>query len=86
MHILSSEHLAELLVGIARAQATVVQALEMSNRVVPALQAQAETNLVGLPVRLLLASLGRTRADAGSVAEELERLCALPGRPTDFNP
>ncbi len=86
MQIVSTEHLAELLVGIARAQAAVVQQLEMGNRVVTALQAQAETNLVGLPVRLLLASLGRTGPDAGSVAQELERLCALPGRPTDFNP
>jgi hypothetical protein len=85
MQLVSTEHLAQLLVGIARAQAAVVHAMEMENRVVPVLEAQAET-LVGLPVRLLLASLGRTGPDARAVAQELERLCAIPGRPTDFNP
>jgi hypothetical protein len=84
--MVSTEHLAQLLVGIARAQAVVVQATEMEKRVVPALQAQPEATLVGLPARLLLASLGRARPDARCVAQELERLCAIPGRPTDFNP
>jgi hypothetical protein len=86
MQWVSTEHLAQLLVGIARAQAAVVQAMETSNRVVSALEAQPDTTLVGLPVRLLLASLGRTGPDARAVAQELERLCAIPGRPTDFNP
>ncbi len=99
MQMVSTEHLAELLIGIARAQAALVQALESNSRIVPALEAQlrsraAEPTLGELPVRILLASLGRMGPDAAALVQELDRLCAGPAkapspldqRPTDFNP
>src|SRR5262249_41622684 len=80
------QQLAELLIGIARAQAAVVHGLEnelagiRSGRVVPALQNAAhlrdhpDPTLVDLPVRVLLASMGRIGPDAAGIARELERL------------
>jgi hypothetical protein len=80
------QQLAELLIGIARAQAAVVHGLEnefagvRSGRVVPALQNAAhlrdhpDPTLVDLPVRVLLASMGRAGPDAAAVARDLERL------------
>jgi hypothetical protein len=96
MQILSSQQLAELLIGIARAQAAIVQAVEnemagfRSNRAVPALQNVAhlrdhpEPTLVDLPVRVLLSALGRAGPDAAAIAKELERLCA--GQAGDGSP
>ena len=85
---ISAQQLAELLMGIARAQAAIVQAVEneiggfRSGCAVPALQNVAhlrdhpEPTLVDLPVRILLSSLGRVGPDAAGIAKELERLCA----------
>jgi len=93
MQILSSQHLAELLIGIARAQAALVQAIEnetagfRSSRALPALQNVAhlrdhpEPTLADLPVRILIASLGRAGPDAAAIIKDLERLCA--GQATD---
>lgn len=85
---ISAQQLAELLIGIARAQAAIVHGLEnefagvRSGRVVPALQNVAhlrdhpEPTLVDLPVRVLLTSMGRVVGpDPGAVAKDLERLC-----------
>jgi len=84
---ISSQQLAELLLGIARAQAALVQGLEnemagvRSGRVVPAVQNAAhlrdhpQPTLVDLPVRLFLASMSRAGLDAAVVAKDLERLC-----------
>ena len=103
MQILSSQHLAELLMGIARAQAAIVQAMETesagfrSARAVPAAQNMAhlldhpEPTLVDLPVRILLASLGRAGPDATAIVKDLERLVAgqsgggSPGPDLDFS-
>ena len=83
---ISAQHLAELLNGIARAQAAVVQGLEVgnagtrSNYVVPAIQNAAhlrdhpEPTLTDLPVRMLLAHMGRVGPDTAVVARDLERL------------
>lgn len=83
---ISAQQLAELLTGIARAQAAVVTGLESelagvkSGRVVPAVQNVAhlrdhpQPTLVDLPVRLLLASMGRIGPDPTVVAKDLERL------------
>jgi hypothetical protein len=83
---ISATQLAELLTGIARAQAAVVNGLESelagvrSGRVVPAVQNAAhlrdhpQPTLVDLPVRLLLASMGRIGPDPLVVAKDLERL------------
>ena len=88
---ISAEQLAELLIGIARAQAAVVNGLEnelagvRSARVVPAVQNAAhlrdhpQATLVDLPVRLLLSSRGRVGPDAAVVAKDLERLCGGAG-------
>ena len=84
---ISAIQLAELLSGIGRAQAAVIQGLEnelpgiRSGRVVPAVQSTAhlrdhpEPTLVDLPVRVLLSSMGRAGgADPAGIARELERL------------
>ncbi len=88
---ISAQHLAELLIGIARAQAAIVQAMEnempafRSSRAVPALQNIAhlrdhpQPTLMDLPSRILLTTMGvRTGADAAAIVKELERLCAGP--------
>jgi hypothetical protein len=84
---ISAQQLAELLMGIARAQAAMVQALEnemggfRSGRAVPALQNAAhlrdhpDPTLVDLPVRILLSTMGRVGPDAANIAKDLERLC-----------
>jgi len=88
---ISAQHLAELLTGIARAQAAMVQGLESefagvrSGRVIPAVQNMAHLRdhplptLVDLPVRLFLTSMGRVGPDPTVVAKDLERLCGGGG-------
>jgi len=85
---ISAQHLAELLMGIARAQAAIVQGIEnemggfRSGRAVPALQNVAhlrdhpEPTLTDLPVRVLLATLGRQVPDSAAIVRDLERLLA----------
>lgn len=85
---ISAQHLAELLMGIARAQAAIVQGIEnemagfRSGRAVPALQNVAhlrdhpQPTLTDLPVRILLTTMGgRTGPDAAAIVKDLERLC-----------
>jgi hypothetical protein len=85
---INAQQLAELLMGIARAQTAIIQGLEnemqgvRSGRIVPALQNVAhlrdhpEPTLTDLPVRVLLTTLtGRVGPDAAAVAKDLERLC-----------
>ena len=88
---ISALQLAELLVGIGRAQAALIQGLESemagirSGRVVPAVQNVAhlrdhpQPTLVDLPVRVFLASMGRVGPDPAVVAKDLERLFAGGG-------
>jgi len=88
---ISSLQLAELLTGIARAQAGLVQGLESemggvrSGRIIPAVQNvahlrdHAQPTLVDLPVRLFLTSMGRVGPDPAVVAKDLERLCGAGG-------
>lgn len=83
---ISAQQLAELLLGIARAQAAMVQGLEnelagvRSGRIVPALQNVAhlhdhpQPTLTDLPVRALLSTLGRQVPDGAALARDLERL------------
>ena len=83
---ISATQLAELLAGIGRAQAAMVQGLEnelagvRSGRVVPAVQNAAhlrdhpDPTLVDLPVRIFLQSMGRVGPDPAVIAKELERL------------
>jgi hypothetical protein len=85
---ISAQQLAELLAGIARAQAAIVNGLEnelagvRSGRIMPALQNAAhlrdhpQPTLTDLPVRMVLSSLGRAGGpDLAAVAADLERLC-----------
>jgi hypothetical protein len=88
---ISAQQLAELLSGIARAQAAMVNGLESefagirSGRVVPALQNVAhlrdhpEPTLTDLPVRILLSYMGRVGPDPAAIARDLERLCKAGG-------
>lgn len=83
---ISALQLAELLAGIGRAQAAMVQGLEnemagvRSGRIVPAVQNAAhlrdhpEPTLTDLPVRVLLTSMGRIPPDPAVIARDLERL------------
>jgi len=83
---ISAQQLAELLSGIARAQAAVVLGLETAtpgtrgNYVLPAIQNVAhlrdhpDPSLVDLPVRVLLSYMGRMGPDLDAVARDLERL------------
>ena len=85
---MSAQQLAELLLGIARAQAAIVQGLEnelagiRSGRIMPALQNVAhlhdhpQPTLTDLPVRVLLATLGRQVPDVAGLVRDLERLLA----------
>jgi hypothetical protein len=83
---ITAQQLAELLNGIARAQAAVLQGLEVanpgtrSNYVVPAIQNAAhlrdhpDPTLTDLPVRMLLSNMGRVGPDIAQISRELERL------------
>jgi len=90
---ISAQQLAELLLGIARAQAAMVQGLEnelagvKSSRIIPALQNVAHLRdhpnptLTDLPVRVLLGTLGRQVPDTAGVVRDLERLLGGAGAP-----
>jgi hypothetical protein len=97
---ISAQQLAELLLGIARAQAAIIQGLEnemagvRSGRIIPALQNVAhlrdhpQPTLTDLPVRVLLATLGRQVPDAAGLVRDLERLLggeAAPAENLDFS-
>ena len=82
---ISANQLAELLLGIARAQAAIVQGLEnemagIRGRIIPALQNVAhmrdhpQPTLTDLPVRVLLGTLGRQVPDAAALVRDIERL------------
>ena len=83
---ISAQQLAELLLGIARAQAAMVHGLEnelagvRSGRIMPALQNVAhmhdhpQPTLTDLPVRVLLGTLGRQVPDAAALVRDIERL------------
>jgi len=83
---ISAQQLAELLLGIARAQAAIIQGLEnemagvRSGRIIPALQNvghlrdHPQPTLTDLPVRVLLGTLGRQVPDAAGVVRDIERL------------
>ncbi|MDH4191326.1 MAG: hypothetical protein OEW21_14140 [Betaproteobacteria bacterium] len=83
---ISAQQLAELLSGIARAQAALLQGIETAmpgtrmNYVVPAIQNAAhlwdrpDPSLADLPVRILLNYMSRVGPDMALVTSELERL------------
>jgi hypothetical protein len=83
---MTPQQLAELLLGIARAQAAMIQGLEnemagvRSGRIIPALQNVAhlrdhpDPTLTDLPVRVLLSTMGRQVPDTAGIVRDLERL------------
>jgi hypothetical protein len=97
---ITAQQLAELLLGIARAQTAIIQGLEnemagvRSGRIVPALQNVAhmrdhpQPTLTDLPVRVLLGTLGRAVPDLAGIVRDVERLCAggeAPAENLDFS-
>ncbi len=84
----TTQQLAELLIGIARAQTALIQGLESAmpgvrtQHILTQLQNLAhlrdhpEPTLIDLPVRILLTSQGRVPPDPAAVVRDLERLFA----------
>ena len=82
----STQQLAELLIGIARAQTALIHGLESAmagvrtQHILPQLHNLAhlrdhpEPTLIDLPVRILLTSQGRVPPDPAAVVRDLERL------------
>ena len=82
----TTQQLAELLIGIARAQSAVILGLESAmagvrtQHILPQLQNLAhlrdhpEPTLIDLPVRVLLTTQGRVPPDPAAVVRDLERL------------
>ena len=87
---MTTQQVAQLLLGIARAQHAIVEALESSKagfkatHVRPVIEtaARIKTNrpetLAEYPSRLLLQMLGRTAPDAETVLRDLEKLLLAP--------
>lgn len=84
---LSTQQLAELLIGIARAQQAIVDAMESSKagfkstHLTPALMNVARVRdthrglqLADLPARVLMQCMGRNGPDAAQIAKDLETL------------
>jgi hypothetical protein len=86
----TTHQLAELLIGIARAQTALIHGLESAmagvrtQHILPQLQNLAhlrdhpEPTLIDLPVRILLTSQGRVPPDTAAVVRDLERLFSAP--------
>ncbi len=82
---ISAEYLADLLIGIARAQNAVIEAMERASpgfrntHALPILQVAAnlragDPRLIDLPSRVLLRLQGRVALENAAVAADLERL------------
>jgi len=82
---LTTDHLADILIGIARAQNAVIEAVDRANpgfrntHAVPILNVAAnmragDPRMIDLPSRILLRLQGRVALDATAVKADLERL------------
>jgi len=90
---LNTEQLADLLIGITRAQNTIIEAMERSSpgfrsqHAVPLLNVTAnmragDPRMIDLPARILLRLQGRVALDNAAVKADLERLIsAVPAMP-----
>jgi hypothetical protein len=88
---LTTQQLAELLLGVARAQHAIIEALENSKagfkathfrptlESVSRIRSNHPDSLVDFPARLLLQMLGRTGPDAAQVARNLDALLGAHG-------
>lgn len=92
---ITSEYLADLLIGIARAQNAVIDAVERANpgwrntHVLPVLTVAAnmrtgDPRMIDLPSRILLRLQGRVALDNAAVKADLERLAS--GAPAAGSP
>ena len=91
---ISAQQLAELLSGIARAQAAIINGIESAmagtktQHILPNLQNAAHLRdhpaptLTDLPVRILLSYQGRAGPDLAALAHDLERLISGESTPT----
>jgi len=93
---ISSEYLAELLIGIARSQNAIVDAMDraapgfrnthlLGQLSVAANMRSADPRMIDLPSRVLLRLQGRVAIDTAAVVADLERLASAPpaGAPPD---
>lgn len=93
MSNLTTQQLAEILLGIARAQNAIIEAMENSKagfkathfrptlEAVSRIRSNRADSLVDYPARLLLQLLGRTGPDLAQVVAELEALVGGTARP-----
>ena len=98
MSEVTTQQLAQILLGIARAQNAIVEAMENSKTGFRAthfrpavesasrIRANRPDTLTDYPARLLLQMLGRTGPDLDTVQRDLERLLALPAPSTTATP
>ena len=95
---ITTQQLAQILLGIARAQNAIVEALENSKagfrathfrpavETASRIRANRPDTLVDYPSRLLLSMLGRTAPDPDAVLRDLERLLASSASATAAAP
>ena len=95
---ITTHQLAQILLGIARAQNAIIEALENSKagfrathfrpavETASRIRANRPDTLVDYPSRLLLQMLGRTAPDLDVVLRDLERLLATPAPATAAPP
>ena len=86
MSNVTTQQLAELLLGVARAQNAIIEAMENSNKgfksghfrptleTVSRIRSNQPDSLVDFPARLLLQMLGRNGPDVAQVTKNLETL------------
>ena len=94
---ISTEHLVELLSGIARAQAALADAVERgdpgwrNSHLVPILSVAAnmrspDSRLIDLPSRILLRYQGKVAPESAAIVADLERLLAMPAQGPSYDP
>src|SRR5712691_2951172 len=82
---LTTEHLADLLIGVARAQNAVIHAMELASpgfrntHEFPLNTRVADPRMIDLPARILMRLQGRVALDNAAVKADLERL--MSGKP-----
>src|SRR5215510_11433358 len=91
MSNITTQQLAELLLGVARAQNAIIDAMENSSKgfksghfrptleTVSRIRSNQPDTLVDFPARLLLQMLGRNGPDVAQVAKNLETLLGAAG-------
>jgi hypothetical protein len=93
MSNITTQQLAELLLGVARAQNAIIDAMENSNKgfksghfrptleTVSRIRSNHPDSLVDFPARLLLGMLGRNGPDVAQVTKSLDALLGTEGAP-----